>query len=369
MKILVFEDWPSNQAGGQELSLFETCTELWKAGIELHLAYAKEGNLLADYRKIVASDRLIASRVIRLKRMFHLVFDLVKALISIRKISPDLLYVNSYFDVPFPALLSKITHIPMVVHLRLSAPHYLSRQYRWGLNQASRLIAISEYAASSYEKRGIRVACSTIYNRADFKRFPSRIGERNESTESLRVIYVGRYAREKGVEVLIEAFNKVVSKLPKASLEMYGSVRGSQIREKYIDHLKSLVATGVKGNVKILGHDEEIRFNIWKYDILVLPSIDDFEAFGRVLIEAMANAIVPIGSRIGGIPEVFGDQFEHLTFEPNNASVLSSKILELADWRKKQPDLGFKLRQYADENFSINGYAQSLISVFERAIA
>ena len=58
--------------------------------------------------------------------------------------------------------------------------------------------------------------------------------------------------------------------------------------------------------------------------VVVLPS-EWPEAFGRIIIESVANGTLAIGSRIGGIPEVFGEATEYL-FESGNIDNLYKKL-------------------------------------------
>jgi glycosyltransferase involved in cell wall biosynthesis len=66
-------------------------------------------------------------------------------------------------------------------------------------------------------------------------------------------------------------------------------------------------------------------------DVLVLPSLTTrkwAEQFGRVLVEAMARGVVPVGSSSGAIPEVIGDA--GLVFEEGDAMALSGALQRLA---------------------------------------
>jgi glycosyltransferase involved in cell wall biosynthesis len=77
---------------------------------------------------------------------------------------------------------------------------------------------------------------------------------------------------------------------------------------------------------------KEIFVVLQQNDILVLPSRRTStweEQFGRVLVEAMSQGTVAVGSRTGSIPEVIGS--EDLTFEENDDAALSTILLRLAN--------------------------------------
>jgi glycosyltransferase involved in cell wall biosynthesis len=52
------------------------------------------------------------------------------------------------------------------------------------------------------------------------------------------------------------------------------------------------------------------------------------EQFGRILVEAMAQATVTVGSRTGAIPEVIGS--ESLLFDEDDDQTLAELLIELA---------------------------------------
>jgi glycosyltransferase involved in cell wall biosynthesis len=74
-------------------------------------------------------------------------------------------------------------------------------------------------------------------------------------------------------------------------------------------------------------------------DIYVLPSLS--EAFSNALLEAMACGCCPVGSRVGGTPELIADGERGLLFEPGNVEDLAAKLSLLIE----NPSLR---RRYAD---------------------
>jgi glycosyltransferase involved in cell wall biosynthesis len=81
-------------------------------------------------------------------------------------------------------------------------------------------------------------------------------------------------------------------------------------------------------------------------DTLVLPSITRpnwKEQFGRVLIEAMACGVPPVGSESGEIPNGIGDG--GLTFPEGDADSLRERLVRLA----RQPALRARLGERGRE--------------------
>jgi glycosyltransferase involved in cell wall biosynthesis len=79
-------------------------------------------------------------------------------------------------------------------------------------------------------------------------------------------------------------------------------------------------------------------------DIFVLPSYS--EGLPLVLIEAMANGLPVVASRVGGIPEIIEHNKSGLLFEAGNYNQLAEKILELyrdLDFYERIRREGFKV--------------------------
>ena len=74
-----------------------------------------------------------------------------------------------------------------------------------------------------------------------------------------------------------------------------------------------------------------------KSDLVILPSMYE-EQYGRVLQEAVACGNIPVGSKIGGIPEIIKDK--ELLFNPGNYKRLTYIIKRLMN--KKIFNIKFK---------------------------
>lgn len=61
-------------------------------------------------------------------------------------------------------------------------------------------------------------------------------------------------------------------------------------------------------------------------DVLVLPSLN--ESFGMVLVEAMACGAFAVGSKVGGIPEILGEE-NVCELDDNSIQVFSGRIIQL----------------------------------------
>jgi len=110
------------------------------------------------------------------------------------------------------------------------------------------------------------------------------------------VLFVGRLDENKGLPVLLEAFEKMGRK--DTSLCIVGK---DLCMEK---GLRAIIAEKGLKDVQITGQvEKDTLLSLYSCaSVLVLPS--SYEAFGMVLLEAMAKGVPVVGTEVGGIPEV-----------------------------------------------------------------
>jgi glycosyltransferase involved in cell wall biosynthesis len=114
------------------------------------------------------------------------------------------------------------------------------------------------------------------------------------------LLFLGRFAEEKGLPVLIEAFAAVRRRFPEAALVLAGakSVPGETVLER-IEPLLADPASGVHAPGVVPPSEIADLFAI--ADVLVLPSINSTESFGLVQVEAMLHGVPVVASDLPGV--------------------------------------------------------------------
>lgn len=168
--------------------------------------------------------------------------------------------------------------------------------YRYHLTYPHRIIAVSK-ASREFIKRFTRVPVRIVPNGINIERFDIPVSK-EEAKELLNldgkvVLYVGRLEPRKGVGTLISAMKDVDGTL---------LVAGSGSMLPVLRNKAKLL--GISNRVKFLG---TVSYSILPLyyrasDVFVLPSLS--EAFGIVLLEAMASGTPVVGTKVGGIPEI-----------------------------------------------------------------
>ncbi len=244
-------------------------------------------------------------------------------------------------------------HWAVLKNCRNSLPESVAFALRSGVARKSQLftrhvarfIALSEFSRSwLVEKAGVPeertslVPCGLPIPERGVED-PSRGGY---------VGYAGRFAPEKGVEVLLEAARRAGLPLKLAGdAPTHTAVRpGDRI---------SFVMTKSAGELAAFYRDARM---------IAVPSIW-YETFGIVPVEAMSHGVPVVASRIGALRETVEDSVTGLLFEPGSAGDLAEKLARLWNDSALCRSLGAAARERARERFSEDAHFNRLVAVYQ----
>ena len=155
---------------------------------------------------------------------------------------------------------------------------------------------------------------------------------------------VGRIEPSKGQSLAIEAFAE--AKIPDSVLVICGNI-GFQ---DYFQSLKDLSREhGIEESVSFLPFTHDVPTLMNSFDMSILPSTS--EAFGLVLIEAMASGLPVVGTNAGGVPEIITHGKNGLLFQPGDAHVLAGYMRLLAEDGRLRERLGHQAWQDANQRY------------------
>lgn len=143
-----------------------------------------------------------------------------------------------------------------------------------------------------------------------------------------------RFAAEKGVDVLLDAFPKVIARYPNAMVLFAGQYQGVWKEEPYLQRLLPTIQKyQTKGQWTFVGNLplEEIAAFYPNLNVLVVPSLNSTETFGLVQIEAMMNGVPTVASNLPGVrqPPIMTGMGEVIPI--GDAGALADAILRIFD--------------------------------------
>ncbi len=311
----------------------------------------------SDVVDLVADGRPTATKVIVPPVLGRQDLSSVRAhLTAVKATRPDVLQVGMahLWSGQYGLLAGLASRVPVVAVVNAVLP---SRDFaqRVGtgaiLQTSSAVIGVSGFVATAASRmlHLPKKRVFVIYNGVNDPPLPSG---RARSDEPL-LAAVGRLAREKGFDVLVDALSSV----PRCRLVFVGD--GPER-----SHLEARVRDlGLTGRVEFLGQVERPWTSVCSPDLLVLPSRS--EGMGLVLVEAMLAGIPVIATRVGGIPEIVLEGETGLLVPPDDASALARAIERLTSDPEKRRRMGERSRSHATGRFTVEGMAKKYEAIYD----
>lgn len=130
------------------------------------------------------------------------------------------------------------------------------------------------------------------------------------------LVYFGRMTENKGVDLLIEAFHRLLKEIPYARLFLIGSGKRLPLLQK-LSRSERIEFTGwLQG--------EELFSRLVNMDLMCLPSFS--EGVPCSILEAMSIGLPVLATHVGGIPEILSE----VLIPPHDIEALTQALLQLA---------------------------------------
>lgn len=226
------------------------------------------------------------------------------------------------------------------------------------------ILAVTDSERQFIEKFAPLGKCVTVPNGLDIEDWtpipdgrPFRSRYRIGNDEKI-VLYTGRLADNKGLEHLIDASYEVVEKHPNTKFVIVGEDWGVLKRLK-----KKIWANNLDDYFVFTGHIESFELFKSGYaaaSVFVLPS--EWEAFGIVLLEAMACGTPIVASDVGGIPNVVGDIGR--IFKYGDIRALAGDIVDILDNEELEREKSVRGRAKVVKEFSWSAVVDRLEGIY-----
>lgn len=259
------------------------------------------------------------------------------------------------------------------------------------------VVTVSDFVTARAQQRfpDLAARMHTIGNGVDIARFhPQMLAE--SPRRPSRILFVGRIAPDKGVHLLIQAFNRLARERADLELTLVGKagmmpfdVLGVLLRDdpalgslrafygqspmgwlrkevlgqrdSYLAHLRGLLSPAVATRVHFRGTVplEELTRIYREADLLVLPSIWQ-ESYGLPIAEAMASGVPVVASRCGGIPELVEEGVTGRLVPRLDLDALVSAMREMLQDPRRLREMGQAARSRAERLLTWERSAQRL---------
>jgi glycosyltransferase involved in cell wall biosynthesis len=266
-------------------------------------------------------------------------------------------------------LLHRLTGIPYLYHIHNNYIEYPAN--RQALAHAEIIIANSaemrrdfiQWLGPSMDR--IRL----LYNGIDAERFnpnvpPDLRVELGAGPDEVLIGISSRLAPDKGQDTFLRAAGRIAVREPRTRFVIVGDDSIFSDNADYVPMLRRQVNDmGLANRVAFLGFRQDMPVVYNSLDILVNAAWR--EAFGLVVVEAMACGKVVLGTQAGGIPEIITHGRDGFLFPVGDEEVLSDLLLDLVRKPDFRRTIGQAARRTVIERFTI----ETQVKVLEQVLA
>jgi N-acetyl-alpha-D-glucosaminyl L-malate synthase BshA len=197
---------------------------------------------------------------------------------------------------------------------------------RYSIEQSDGVTAISEYLRErTVREFAVQNPSEVIYNFVNCDVYVRDAGTEKRRAEYASkderiLVHLSNFRPVKRLMDVIEIFDRVQKKIP-AKLLMIGDGPDRSQAERLA------VSKGMHNSVLFLGKQDEVHEKLAVADVMLMPS--ELESFGLAALEAMACEVVPIATRVGGVPEVIEHGKSGYLAEVGDISAMAGYAIDL----------------------------------------
>ena len=275
----------------------------------------------------------------------------------IKEYQPDVIHAHDFRASVIASNMSK--KIKVISHLHNNAP-WLKKYglktflYASTCKKYSKIMTVSESVFNEFlfgEK--FKDKLTVLGNPINTTEIQKKAIE-YEINQNFDIGFCGRLTVAKNPTLLLDIIEKVKIDFPNVRVAVVGDGELKQEFNKNIEQ-KSLTE-----NVKTFGFQENPYPIIKQCKLLLLPSL--WEGFGLVAVEALSLGVPVVCSRVGGLPNIVGDDCGKLCDTIQDYCKEISKILSNGDYQKAK---SIKAKNKAELLNNIAEYKNKLIKTYQ----
>lgn len=272
--------------------------------------------------------------------------------LDLRKGGFDIVHLHNFTQF-IPVIRALNPGIKIVLHMHSEWLSQLDNNVmRERVKYADLILSCSEFITARTRKAFPEAAykCRTLYNGVDINHFSEAPGGPEKQKKKQMLICVGRITPEKGLHVVIDAFNTLACSYPDLELCLIGQERitpaeflselsdDPRVRSlkafypgSYKKRVMESLAPALSSRVFLSGHVSHSDIVSMYAGAMIFLNASYYESFGIPVAEAMACGLPVIAARTGGIPEIVQDGLSGLLIEPGDAGALAAAVTKLLE--------------------------------------
>jgi glycosyltransferase involved in cell wall biosynthesis len=168
---------------------------------------------------------------------------------------------------------------------------------------------------------------------------------------------VGRFVAVKGQHILLMAAAALTRTIPNLKVLLVGEGDAVSLR-------RLSAQLGLDERVVVAGHRRDVAAAMAAMDVFVHPALTD--AFGQVLIEAMAVGTPVVSTTVGGIPEIVESERTGLLVPPDDPAALTAAIDRLHADARLRRRLADRANQAISNYFSAERMLDQQVACYAR---
>jgi glycosyltransferase involved in cell wall biosynthesis len=258
--------------------------------------------------------------------------------------------------VPWPAAVHRCYRDSVAASTAVAGMLTLHRVARTWQTRVDAFVALSRFARDRFIRGGL--PAEKVHIGTGIVELPQQFVPGQAQDRGAHFLYVGRLEQEKGIDVLLRAWEMLPADL---ELQIIGDGERRGLVEEAAGRDPRIRWAGQLSRERVL---EAMRGAY----ALVFPSLC-YENFPAVLAEAQAVGLPVVASDLGSGAELVADGGFGLLFHPGDAAALASAVLTLTQDRERHAQLARRARARYDELLTPRHCYERLLGIYEQALA
>lgn len=178
-----------------------------------------------------------------------------------------------------------------------------------------------------------------------------------DTSSPLTLGYLGRIAKTKGMDYLLEACCELKKRNVPFLLKLAGA---EEIEGQYLPKFHNLLGNEFEYSGVVSGESKN-KF-LQSLDVLVMPTF--FEGLPMSLLECMSYGVVPVITPVGSISSVVSDQDNGIFIKVKDAESIVDAVVDLHHHRDKVMQMSCSSLNYIFEHFNPETYINQLNNIY-----